>query len=75
MAKGGLPRAEDSTRPREAFDLLVLAPVEHLTTALRRGQPFSERALHDMLGLSRRLDAFRDALEARMGDDDVIEEN
>lgn len=62
----GLPRAKDETRPREAFAIMVLSPVEHMTNALRRGDAFSEQALHDMLALKRRLEAFSDALEARM---------
>jgi hypothetical protein len=62
----GLPRAKDETRPREAFAMLVLSPVEHLTTALRRGDAFSEQALADMMALQRRLAAFSDALDARL---------
>lgn len=62
----GLPRVQDSTRPREAFSLLVLEPVERLTTALRRGDPFSDQALSDMQALNRRLKSFGDALEYRI---------
>lgn len=62
----GLPRIADSTRPREAFTLLVLEPVERMTTALRRGDPFSQQALMDMLALQHRLTAFADALNARL---------
>lgn len=62
----GLPRAKDTTRPREAFSLLVLAPLEHMTTALRRGDPFSGQALADMEALRNRLNAFEDALDARL---------
>lgn len=62
----GLPRAKDTTRPRDAWTELVCGGVERLTNALRRGDPFSERALDDMLALSRRLNAFNDALASRM---------
>ena len=62
----GLPRAKDQTRPRDAFALVVLDGVERMTTALRRGDPFSERALSDMLALDRRLSAFSTALHDRL---------
>lgn len=62
----GLPRVPDSTRPREAFALLVLEPVERLTTALRRGDAFSAQALADMEALRNRLKAFDAALDARI---------
>lgn len=62
----GLPRANDKTRPREAFAIMVLQPVERLTDALRRGDPFSEQALRDMDHLANRLDAFRAALAERI---------
>lgn len=45
---------------------MVCGGVERLTSALRRGDPFSEKALNDMLALQRRLSAFSDALDARM---------
>jgi hypothetical protein len=63
---GGLPRDKDTTRPQDAFSLILVAGIERLTTSLRRGDPFSEKALHDMLALQRRLAAFSDALDARM---------
>lgn len=62
----GLPRAKDETRPQDAFTLMVLGGVERMTHALRRGDPFSEKALLDMLALDRRLNAFSDALHSRM---------
>lgn len=62
----GLPRAKDETRPQDAFTLMVLSGIERTTTALRRGDPFSERALHDMLALDRRLSAFSQALHDRL---------
>ena len=60
----GLPRRNDATRPREVFNILVLDPFENLTTALRRGQPFSEQALVEMEHLRNRMQAFSDALDA-----------
>lgn len=62
----GLPRAKDETRPQDAFGLIVIYGVERMTTALRRGDPFSEKALHDMLSLDRRLSAFSTALHDRL---------
>lgn len=62
----GLARAKDQTRPQDAFALMVLGGVERLTGALRRGEPFSERALNDMLALDRRLAAFSEALKSRL---------
>ena len=62
----GLPRAKDETRPQDAFAVMVIGGVERLTYALRRGDPFSERALNDLLALQRRLQAFSDALDARL---------
>ena len=62
----GLPRMKDTTRPQDAFALVLIGGVERLTTALRRGDPFSEKALQDMLQLQRRLSAFSDALDDRM---------
>lgn len=62
----GLPRAKDNSRPREAFTILVLDSVERLTMALRRGDPFTAQGLADMQALSRRLQAFKDALEERL---------
>lgn len=62
----GLPRAQDETRPQDAFNLVILRGIENMTTALRRGDPFSERALNDMLALDRRLQAFSAALHHRL---------
>ena len=68
----GLPRAKDETRPREAFNILILESIERLTMALRRGDPFTAQGLADMQALERRLSAFRDALEIRTS---VLEDN
>lgn len=62
----GLPRMKDATRPQDAFSVMVLGGVESLTHCLRRGDPFSEKALQDMMALQRRLGAFSDALDARL---------
>lgn len=62
----GLPRATDETRPQDAFAVLLLGGFERLTFSLRRGDPFSEKALQDMLALKRRYGAFCDALDARL---------
>lgn len=62
----GLPRAKDETRPQDTFDLMVLGGIERLTTALRRGDPFSEKALNEMIALDRRLSAFSAALHNRL---------
>ena len=67
----GLPKTRDTTRPREAFNILVLESVERLTMALRRGDAFSDQGLADMQGLRRRLDAFGKALDDRIS---LIEE-
>jgi len=70
----GLPRASDLTRPRTAYGLMVLEGIERLTTALRRGDPFSADGLEDMLQLRRRLEAFGSALDARLQAHGVIED-
>ena len=62
----GLPRVKDETRPQDAFSLMVISGVERITTALRRGDAFSEKALQDMLTLDRRLSAFSAALHDRL---------
>lgn len=57
--------------------MLVLGPVEQLTTALMRGDPFSEQALREMEHLRNRLAAFDSALQTRIDaeekDSEVIE--
>lgn len=62
----GLPRMKDESRPRDAWMIVVCGGVERLTEALRRGDPFSEKALNDMMLLRNRLEAFNLALEARL---------
>lgn len=62
----GLPRAKDQTRPREAFNVMVLESIERLTLALRRGDAFTAQGLTDMEALSRRLGAFQSALDERL---------
>lgn len=62
----GLPRMKDTTRPHDAFSLVLIGGIERLTTSLRRGDPFSEKGLQEMLALQRRLSAFSDALDARL---------
>ncbi len=62
----GLPKSKDTTRPREAFSILVLDSVERLTMSLRKGDPFTAQGLTDMQALSRRLGAFQDALNERL---------
>lgn len=61
----GLPRVKDATTPRDAWAVFVVGGVENLTHALRRGDAFTEKALHDMRTLRMRLTAFSDALTAR----------
>lgn len=65
-----LHRAPDKSPPRDVWALVVLAPLERLTEALRRGDPFSTQSLADMQALQRRLGAFDAALSDRL----VIEE-
>ena len=62
----GLPREKDTTRPQDAFSLVLLGGVERMTMSLRRGEPFTEKALNDMLALDRRLSAFSQALHDRL---------
>lgn len=62
----GLPKAPDTDRPREAWDVVVLWGIERLTHSLRRGDSYSMRGLHDMQALQRRLQAFSDALDMRL---------
>lgn len=70
----GLKRISDSTRPRDCWAVMVLGGVERLTESLRRGDAFDGQSLADMAQLSRRLDAFRDALAARVqAQEEVVE--
>ena len=62
----GLPREKDTTKGQDAFSLVLLGGVERMTHSLRRGNPFTEKALNDMLALDRRLNAFSDALHSRL---------
>lgn len=61
----GLPRVADSRQPREAWDIFVEGGFERLTTALMKGDPFSERGLNQMKRLANRYGAFVNALDAR----------
>ena len=62
----GLPRMADTSRPRDCWAVMVLGGVERLTDSLRRGDAYNEGSLADMQALRRRLDAFGDALDARL---------
>lgn len=62
----GLPRMKDCTRPHDAFTIVMIGGIERLTTALRRGDPFSEKGLQEMLKLDQRLSAFSAALHDRL---------
>ena len=62
----GLPRMQDSTRPRDAWMVAVCGGVESLTHSLRRGDAYTEKALDDLIALRRRLDAFGAALDYRL---------
>ena len=68
----GLPKIERQWRPRDTMQILVFAPLEQMTEALRRGDAFSGEALRDMQLLQQRLEAFSDALDARLM---VLEDN
>lgn len=61
----GLPRMKDTTRPRDAWMIVVCGGVERLTEALRRGDAFDEQSLNDMRALRQRLSAFDAALTMR----------
>jgi hypothetical protein len=61
-----LPRGPDTTRSRSVVGVVLIDGIERMTTALRRGDPFSESALDDMLTLRRRLEGFAAALESRL---------
>lgn len=62
----GLPRAPDTSRPRDLFSVLVLWPIERLTDSLRRGDAFTAQSLVEMEHLRNRLKAFDAALEDRL---------
>lgn len=62
----GLPRVEDTTPPNDAWDVFVCGGIEKLTYALRRGKSFTPKSVQDMQKLQRRLNAFSDALDARI---------
>lgn len=70
----GLGRVQDKTRPQDAFELMVLRGVENLTNSLRRGHPFSPKALGEMQQLRRRLDAFGQALDERLAIQEEVTE-
>jgi hypothetical protein len=61
----GLPRAANP-RPRDSFSMLMLMPLEQVTTALRRGDDFSAQAVHDLEAFCQRAAALRAALDARI---------
>jgi hypothetical protein len=73
QTRRGFPRGPDQTCGRTAFGIILIEGVERMTTALRRGDPFSADALGDMLALRARLRAFSDALEARAMAHDMAE--
>ena len=61
-----LPKAPSSVRPQLIWEAMVIGGLERLTHKLRHGDEFSERDLIDMQALDRRLQAFSDALAARV---------
>jgi hypothetical protein len=73
-----LPRAADTSRPRDCWAIMVLGGVERLTEALRRGDAFDRQSLADMRELRRRLGAFEIALTLRERDaglaNEILEE-
>ena len=62
----GLPRAADKTRPRDAYQMMVLDPIERTTTALRRGDAISAQSVAEIDALIRRVEALKLALEDRL---------
>ena len=64
----GLPRSKDTTPARDVMVVWVVQPIEHMTMALRRGDPFTAQSLQDMLIIKRRLGAFFEALDARLAE-------
>jgi len=64
----GLPRSKDTTPARDVMVVWVVQPIEHMTMALRRGDPFTAQSLQDMLTVRRRIGAFGDALDARLAE-------
>ncbi len=69
-----LPRAADTSRPRDCWAIMVLGGVERLTEALRRGDAFDRQSLADMRELRRRLGAFEQALTLREREAGLTEE-
>ena len=65
-----LPRANDITRKRSAWDVFVTGGLEALTTALRRGQAF--RDVEDLITLQRRFSAFSAALDERLAAAEIL---
>ena len=61
-----LPRAKDITRRLDLFDLMVIEPIERVTTLLRRGEPFTVEQVDRMERLRMRLEALIAALDARL---------
>jgi hypothetical protein len=68
----GLPKIETQWRPRDTMRLMVFDPIERMTEALRRGDAFSSESLRDMQLMQQRLEAFSDALDARLS---LLEDN
>jgi len=62
----GLPKSKDTTRPKDAFYLVMVLGVERMTQALMKGDAVSPSGLQDMQALERRLGAFSRALNARV---------
>lgn len=62
----GLPRAKDTTKPRDVFAMLYLEPLERVTMALRRGDAFSPASIAQLEAMTRRFDALKAALDDRM---------
>lgn len=75
----GLPRAKDTSRPRDLVQIMVFGSIERLTESLRRGDAFDQRSLVELQHLQQRCEAFSDALDGRLrqafGDADVLEDD
>jgi hypothetical protein len=72
VAMNGLPKVETQWRPRDTMRLMVFDPIERMTEALRRGDAFTPESLRDMQLMQQRLEAFSDALDARLS---LLEDN